>query len=101
MDKFYMVYGEDRKSPTVKHPTFENAKAEAERLALKEGVPFYVLESQTVSVPYVTTGPVGPVVYSENYKFALLDQCPKCGQWKDPAVLHICTTNANQTEVKP
>lgn len=43
-DKFWMVYGKNE--PTHKHLTFEEAKAEAERLASRyPHIVFYVLES--------------------------------------------------------
>jgi hypothetical protein len=41
---FWLVWSPEGNSPTFKHPTFESAKAECERLAnLNRGSRFYVL----------------------------------------------------------
>lgn len=45
MERFWMVYVEDKASPRHKHTAFELAKAEAERLAIVEGERAYVLEA--------------------------------------------------------
>lgn len=42
---FWMVYVEGRNSPTKKWETREEAEAEANRLAIKEGRDVYVLEA--------------------------------------------------------
>ena len=42
--KFWMVACDNGKSPTVKHPSLNLAKVEAQRLCRKEKVVFYVLE---------------------------------------------------------
>jgi len=46
MDTFWMVYGEGKQAPTMKHHHFEAAKKEATRLArANPGVEFVVLQS--------------------------------------------------------
>jgi hypothetical protein len=43
-DKFWMVYGNGKSAPAMKHHTFELAKGEAERLArTNPGVEFFVM----------------------------------------------------------
>ena len=41
--KFYMIYNPKDGTPRVKHYNYEEAKAEAERLAKKENTEIYVL----------------------------------------------------------
>lgn len=51
--KFWMVTG-DKNSPTVRHTTFESARAESQRLAkANPGTKFYVLEA---TAGYVSEG---------------------------------------------
>lgn len=46
MEKFWMVLGENGKSPVVRHGSLSEAKKEAERLAINNiGQKFIVLES--------------------------------------------------------
>ena len=47
-DKFWMVYLEDGRGPSVRHATRKNAVAEAERLCRKEGLPVYLLKATHV-----------------------------------------------------
>lgn len=42
---FFMVFGEGCGAPSKKHPTFEAAKTEAERLSRRERRAFYVLQA--------------------------------------------------------
>lgn len=47
---FWMVYGRDQAAPTVRHATFEDARAEAERLARKHpGIEFFVMRAISAS----------------------------------------------------
>lgn len=49
-DKFWMVYGDGHRAPTVKHASFEIAKQEAERLCRNNpGIEFFVLQPVSVS----------------------------------------------------
>lgn len=49
-DKFWMVYGDGQRAPTVKHASFEIAKQEAERLCRNNpGIDFFVLQPVSVS----------------------------------------------------
>lgn len=46
MKKFYMVWNENMSMPKVKHPTFEHARAEAERIARRHpNDPIHVIVS--------------------------------------------------------
>ncbi len=42
-NKFYMVYLENERTPTYKHPTVESAKIEAKRLSKTYGKKAYIL----------------------------------------------------------
>ena len=44
-NKFYMVYLENERTPTYKHPNIESAKTEAKRLARTYGKKAYILVS--------------------------------------------------------
>lgn len=45
-ETFWMVYGMGQRQPTVRHKSFESAKAEAHRLArMAPGIRFYILET--------------------------------------------------------
>ena len=49
---FYMVFLEGGSTPTVKHPTFESAAKEAERLTLQNGLKSYILGTiRSIEVP--------------------------------------------------
>jgi len=48
MDKFWMVFVEGKGGPTRKHESLELAMWEADRLAMAQGKPAYVLESVKV-----------------------------------------------------
>lgn len=49
-EKFWMVYGDGQRAPTVKHASFETAKLEAERLCRNNpGIEFFVLQPVSVS----------------------------------------------------
>lgn len=55
MHRFYIVWGENRfKPPTKKHPSYAEAKEEAERLAKKEGGKFHVLRLLATAETHVT-----------------------------------------------
>lgn len=41
---FWMIYGEGKSAPNVRHDSLAKARAEAERLAVAVGVKFYVLK---------------------------------------------------------
>ena len=56
MNKFWMVMVEGRGMPQIRHPTFEKARTEAERLIRKEGKGAYILEA--VAVGQVQNQPV-------------------------------------------
>ncbi len=62
-DKFYIVWGEQSKTPpTVKHSSQSEAEAEATRLASTNFGKFYVLEAKTASakvdgIDYAVTTP--------------------------------------------
>ena len=45
LTEFFMVWSESGCSPTVKHPSLDIAKAEAERLTRKQGGQYHVLKS--------------------------------------------------------
>ncbi len=45
--KFWMVFVTGAQAPTKQHFTRAAAESEAQRLAMKTGVPVYILESQT------------------------------------------------------
>lgn len=50
MHKFWMVFVKDAGEPTKRHPTLEEAKTEAERLARKEAPrTVYILETVLVA----------------------------------------------------
>lgn len=51
MKTFWMNYVEGKGAPVVKHPNFDMAKAEAERLCRKEDRPVYSLASLAVTRP--------------------------------------------------
>lgn len=51
MNEFFMVWCEGGRPPTCCHYARQSAEKEAERLALKEGKPFYVLHAQTKIEP--------------------------------------------------
>lgn len=56
--RFWMVYAEGGGAPARKHFFRDEAEAEAERLAVKNGRPVYVLESKggyDIPEPKVTT----------------------------------------------
>lgn len=45
-NRFYMVYGDNKNQPKIKHPTLQSAINEAERLAkTNPGIIFYILQS--------------------------------------------------------
>lgn len=49
-EKFWMIYGEGQRAPTVKHASYEIAKQEAERLCRNNpGIDFFVLQPVSVS----------------------------------------------------
>lgn len=49
MDKFWMVWNIGNRAPTIKHPTEQSARTEAERLAkMNPGQQFAVLEATAV-----------------------------------------------------
>ena len=43
-ERFFLVWADNGGTPTVKHPTYEAAYRECERLAGIHGKPFHVLE---------------------------------------------------------
>lgn len=49
-EKFFMVYGEGQRAPAVKHPSYEIATQEAERLCRHNpGISFFVMMPVSVS----------------------------------------------------
>lgn len=49
-ERFYMVYGFDQGRPTIRHDSYEIAKAEALRLSrVIPGVKFFVMETVAVA----------------------------------------------------
>ncbi len=45
-DMFWMVYGGHCSAPTYKHPSYELAVKEAERLCALHNKPFFILEAK-------------------------------------------------------